>query len=97
MEAGELGVDYVLFGRPYADTHDEPHPKALDLAEWWSELMEIPAVVMAGRSLESIPAAVATGADFVGVHQAIWSHPAGPAEAARIAAAALQRPGRQAA
>ena len=97
MAAGEIGADYVFFGRPHADTHDQPHPKAIDLAGWWSELMEIPAVIMAGRSLDSINAAVATGAAFVGLHDAVWSHTGGPAEAVRIAAQRLAGPGRRAA
>lgn len=97
MEAGELGVDYLFFGRPHGDTHDEPHRKALDLAEWWSDLMEIPAVIMAGRSLDGVAAAAATGAAFVALHEAVWSHPDGPAEAVRKAAAALSQPGLRAA
>jgi thiamine-phosphate pyrophosphorylase len=40
MEAAEIGADYIFFGRFHGDTHDEPHPKALDLAAWWSELTE---------------------------------------------------------
>ena len=97
MEAGEIGADYLFFGRPHGDSHPEAHPKALDLAEWWSELMEIPAVVMAGDDVESIAAAASTGSAFVAVHDAIWSHPAGAAEAARSAAAILASPGRRAA
>ncbi len=97
MEAGEIGADYVLFGRPHGDTHDEPHPRALDLAEWWSELMEVPAVVVAGRALDSAAEAAATGAAFVALHNAIWSYPGGPGEAVRRAAAILAGPGRQAA
>jgi len=97
MEAGEAGVDYVFFGDPHGDTHDEPHPKALDLAEWWAELMEIPAVIMAGRSLESVAAAAATGAAFVAVNQAVWESAAGPGEAVATANAVLRREGRQAA
>ena len=88
MEAGQI-ADYVFFGRPHGDTHYAAHPKALELTEWWSELMEVPAVVMAGRSLESIGEAAATGAAFVAVNEAVWSHPAGPAEATRRALAAL--------
>jgi thiamine-phosphate pyrophosphorylase len=88
MEAGEV-ADYVFFGQPHGDTHDEPHPKALDLAEWWADLMEVPAVIMAGRSLTTLPQAVATGAAFVALHHAVWAHEAGPAEAVRRAAAAL--------
>lgn len=97
MQAGELEPDYLFFGRPHGDTHDDPHPKALDLAEWWSELAELPAVVMAGRSLDSVGEAAASGAAFVAVHEAIWAHPDGPAEAVRQAVAALGSRGRRAA
>ena len=97
MEAGEIGADYLFFGRPHGDTHDAPHPKALDLAEWWSELMEIPAVIMAGRSLASVGDAAATGAAFVAVNEAVWGHSSGPGEAVRAAHAALNEPGRRAA
>lgn len=97
MEAGEAGADYIFFGRPHGDTHDEAHPKALDLAEWWSDLMEIPAVMMAGRSVESLNAAAATGVGFVALHQAVWGHASGPAEALRRAADRLGAAGRRAA
>jgi thiamine-phosphate pyrophosphorylase len=95
MEAGELGPDYLLFGHPHGDTHDAPHPKALELAEWWSELTDVPAVAMAGRSLESVAEAAATGAAFVGLHQAVWSHAGGPADAIRQAQATLRRRARE--
>jgi thiamine-phosphate pyrophosphorylase len=97
MEAGEAGVDYVFFGRPHGDTHDAPHPKALALAEWWSELMEVPAIVMAGRTLASVEAAAATDAAFVALHDAVWSHSAGPGEAIRFADMVLKRARRRAA
>jgi len=97
MEAGEAGADYLFFGRPHGDTHDAPHPGALDLAEWWSDLMEVPAVAMAGRAPASIAEAAATGAAFVAANESIWSHPDGPAEAIRAANAILQREGRRAA
>ena len=69
MEAGEAGPDYLFFGREHDDTHDAPHPKTLDLAEWWSDVATIPAVVMAGRHIDSVSDAVATGAAFVGLAQ----------------------------
>jgi thiamine-phosphate pyrophosphorylase len=97
MEAGEAGADYLFFGRPHGDTHDAPHPKALDLAEWWSELMQVPAVVMAGRALDSVGEAAASGADFVALNDAVWSHTAGPGEAIRAALAILAKKGRRAA
>lgn len=97
MEAGELEPDYLFFGRPHGDTHDEPHPKALELAEWWTEIADVPAVAMAGGSLDSVADAAATGAAFVALHEAVWSHPAGPADAVRLAQAALAGRGRRAA
>ncbi len=97
MQAGELDVDYLFFGRPYGDTHDAPHPTALDLAEWWAEVMQIPAVIMAGRALESIAEAAATGAGFVALHDAVWAHPEGPGAAVRGAMTELKQAGRQAA
>ena len=92
MEAGEAEPDYLFFGKPHGDTHPEPHPKALDLAQWWSELTQIPAVVMAGSALGSLGQARETGAAFVALHRAVWEHPGGPAEAVRLAAAALAEP-----
>ena len=90
MEAGEVGVDYLFFGRPKGDTHADPHPQALDLAEWWADLMAIPAVVMAGQDIESIAAAAATGAAFVAANRAIWDNPEGPRAAVARANALLQ-------
>ena len=97
MQAGEIGVDYLFFGRLHGDTHDSPHPKALDLAEWWTEITEVPAVIMAGRSIDSVRDAAATGAEFVALHDAVWSHAGGPGEAMKLAAAMLRHAGRQAA
>lgn len=97
MEAGELDVDYLFFGRPHGDTHDAPHPKALDLAEWWSEVMQVPAVIMAGSRLSSVADAAATGAEFVAAGAAIWGGPAGPREAVREALSLMQSAGREAA
>lgn len=91
MEAGEVNPDYIFFGRPHGDTHDDPHPKALELCEWWAEITSIPAVMMGGRALASVAAAAATGASFVALHDAVWSHPGGPGDAVRIATDMLAR------
>ncbi|SEP59142.1 thiamine-phosphate pyrophosphorylase [Faunimonas pinastri] len=90
MEAAELGVDYIFFGKPYGDSHAEPHPKVLDLAAWWSDLMEVPAVVMAGNDPHSAKAAAETGASFVALQSAVWNWPDGPEAAIRIAAEAIE-------
>ena len=81
MQAGECGVDYVFFGRPHGDIRPEPHPKNIALAEWWSSIFEIPAVVMTGRDITSVADAAATGAEFVALQSACWDYDGGPAEA----------------
>jgi len=97
MEAAEIGADYIFFGRLHGDTHGPPHPKALDLAQWWSELTEIPAVIMAGRSIASVGEAAATGAAFVALNDAVWAHDEGPRAAIRQAHVVLNEMGRRAA
>ena len=81
MQAGECGVDYVFFGRPHGDIRPEPHPKNITLAEWWSSIFEIPAVVMTGQDITSVADAAATGAEFVALQSACWDYDGGPAEA----------------
>ncbi|MFD2647299.1 thiamine phosphate synthase [Devosia albogilva] len=72
MSFGELGIDYLLFGPLGGDTD----PKAAELASWWAETFEIPAVL-------SDPGATtldAAGAEFLALSTSIWSAPA-PADA----------------
>lgn len=93
MQAAETGADYVFFGMIEKPEEAMAHDKSLDLAEWWMPLFETPCVCFAGSDIASVDAVAATGADFVALRDAVWSHPAGPkaavAEAiARIAAAA---------
>jgi thiamine-phosphate pyrophosphorylase len=91
MRAGELGPDYVFFGRLDGDSGPEIFPKAFSLAAWWSSLFEIPAVVMGGNRIDSIAAAAAAGVEFACLGTAVWTHPDGPAaavaEANRVLAA----------
>ncbi len=81
MQAGEAEPDYLFFGRLDGDTLPGIYPKALALAQWWSGLFEIPAIVMGGSSLESVREAVAAGVEFVALRKAVWDHPDGPAAA----------------
>jgi len=85
LELGEANPDFVFFGRTDGDIRPEPHPKNLALAEWWSELVEIPGVVMGGSAVESVVECAATGVDFVALSLAILSHTDGPAAAVRRA------------
>ena len=72
LEVGELGPDYVFFGRLDGDTGLDIYPKALDLAAWWSELVEIPAIVMGGSALESVVTARDAGIEFVALSRAVF-------------------------
>ena len=56
-----------------------------------------PGGVMAGRSLDSVADAAATGAAFVALHEAVWSHREGPGEAVRSALSLCWPTGRRAA
>lgn len=90
MEAAEAEADYLFFGLPHGDIRPEPHPKAVDLAGWAAELMQVPTVLMAGNALTELHAAALAGTDFVALNRAVWDHPGGPAEALEIAARALR-------
>lgn len=83
LELGEANPDFMFFGRTDGDIRPEPHPKNLALAEWWSQLVEIPCVVMGGSSLESAVECAASGAEFVALGLAVVSHTDGPAAAVR--------------
>ena len=81
MEAGETQVDYVFFGDLDRPETPEGSVRARELAEWWVPLFEPPVVLMAGSDPSSLEAAIATGAEFVALRDAVWRHPAGPAAA----------------
>ncbi len=84
LEIGEAAPDYVLFGKIGADNKPEAHPRNIDLADWWASMVEIPCIIQAGNTLESIPGAVATGAEFVALGAAIFDS-ADPAAAIKEA------------
>lgn len=81
LEAGERLPDYVLFGKLGADEGAEPHRRNLDLAEWWSGIVEVPCIVQGGASLPSLERAAATGAEFVMLGRAVFGEGADPAAA----------------
>ncbi len=67
MSFGELDVDYVMFG-PLGGARDA---QAGELAQWWAETFEVPAV-------HSDPSAEAdvlktTAAEFIALSDCIWS------------------------
>ena len=90
MDAAEAGADYVAFGAFFATetkaTTHRPDPEILTI---WQETVETPCVAIGGIDAGNAAVLAKAGADFVAVSSAVWSHPAGPAEAVRALMAAL--------
>lgn len=82
---GELRPDYLFFGRFGYDQKPEPHPRNLKLGEWWSQMVALPCIVMAGSDPAGIADVAATGADFVALSQIVYGGEIDPAEAVRLA------------
>src|SRR5713226_8650041 len=72
MEAGEAGVDYVLFGEPDAKGQRPSVEAIAERLQWWAELFEPPRVGFAA-SREEAHEFAAAGADFVLVGDFIWN------------------------
>lgn len=72
LDIGEAQPDYIFFGKFGFDNKPEAHPRNLDLAEWWAEMIEIPCIVQAGSDIASVEAVAATGAEFVGLDAAVF-------------------------
>lgn len=94
IEAAERGADYVAFGAFFPTDTKEPKTRAsVEILEWWSELMVVPAVAIGGITPANCAPLVRAGVDFLAVVSAVWDHPEGPAAAVKsfneaIAAAA---------
>lgn len=73
MVIGEGPVDFLFFGRLDGDTNADIFPKSFKLAEWWSSLFQIPAVIMGGNNVESVEQASVEGIDFIALRDAIWN------------------------
>lgn len=84
MDAAEAGADYVAFGAffPTATkaTLHRPDPEILTI---WQETVEVPCVAIGGIDASNAGQLARAGADFVAVCSAVWTHPAGAAEAVR--------------
>ena len=67
MTAGELGVDYIMFG-PFSGAIA---PDVRDLAGWWAETMEIPSVLSDPEA--TAETADANGCEFLALSGSVWS------------------------
>ena len=67
MSFGELDVDYVMFG-PLGGATD---PQAAELAQWWAETFEVPAI---HSDPAAEPAMVAdTRVEFIALSDCVWA------------------------
>lgn len=83
MSIGERNPDYLLFGLLDRPDDDTLHPKTFDLATWWAQVFEIPAVALIGRDLSDVDKLAAEGVEFIAAREAAWAHSDGPAIAIR--------------
>jgi len=87
MEAGEAGVDYVMFGEPRADGSVPPAGQVIDRCQWWAEVFTTPCIGYAADPAMVKPLA-ATGAEFVALGE--WLFSDSPAEVAERMRAAVE-------
>ncbi|VAW18301.1 hypothetical protein MNBD_ALPHA12-2252 [hydrothermal vent metagenome] len=77
MLRGEAGADYLSFGSPVRP----PETEQIELAQWWSEMFEIPCVLFYPST--PLDRLVPIRCEFIGLGENLWSDPAGPAAAIR--------------
>jgi len=87
MSAGEINVDYVLFGDPGAG-EAPPLDATLERLQWWAEIFTTPCVGLA-ETLDAVAPIGATGADFVAFGDFVWAHASGAQDGVRQAALRL--------
>jgi len=84
MSRGELDVDYLLFG----PLNGELDPTDGENAQWWAEVMEVPAVL---SDPQADPATVdPAGCEFLAVSDSVWGAAEGSAQAATAFARRLE-------
>lgn len=69
MSFGELDVDYVMFG-PLGGA---PDPQASELAQWWAETFEVPAIY--SDPAADIALVSSTSAEFIALSDCVWASP----------------------
>ena len=72
LKRAELEPDFIFFGRIGKDILPAAHPRNLEIATWWSQMVETPCIVLGGTDVETIHETASTGADFVALSQAVF-------------------------
>lgn len=87
MEAGDQGADYVAFGAFFETKSKDPEKlkkygvPTTDILNWWMDYTVLPCVAIGGMTPQNCGEAVAAGADFIAVINAVWSHDKSPSQA----------------
>ncbi|SCY38393.1 thiamine phosphate synthase [Paracoccus tibetensis] len=71
MTAGENGADYVSFGPVGDSALYRGEPAALELFQWWSEMIEVP-VVAEGAITRELINSLSPLSDFIAIGPEIW-------------------------
>lgn len=80
MTAGEVSADYIAFGPASETPLGTGAPVDFETLEWWSEVVEVPAVLEGGLTLE-IAEKFAPVTDFIALGSEVWHAPEGAAKA----------------
>ncbi|MCA1262874.1 thiamine phosphate synthase, partial [Nitratireductor aquimarinus] len=91
LQRGEMQPDYLFFGRFGYDNKPEPHPRNLTLGEWWSEMVQIPCIVMGGNAVTSAEPVAQSGCDFIALGAAVFSDEIDAAAAVKEANVILEK------
>ncbi|WP_375465057.1 thiamine phosphate synthase [uncultured Methylobacterium sp.] len=71
MDAGEAGIDYLMFGGLYPDGVAPDASAVRARAAWWAEIFETPCIGVAAAA-DEVAALAQTGAEFVGLESGLW-------------------------
>jgi len=72
MNAAEAGADYVAFGPVGDSALYRGEPAALELFQWWSEMIEVP-VVAEGAITRELLTQLTPVTDFIALGPEIWA------------------------
>lgn len=77
---GEVQADFIFFGRLDGDFKPEPHPKNMEMGEWWASMIDIPCIVMGGADASHVIEMAADGVEFVAFSRAVFEAPGTPSD-----------------
>ena len=83
MSVGEAGADYVMFG-----SDEAPFDQTVERVAWWVPIFQTPCVGVA-PTIDGVGRLASEEVEFVGISDAVWRAPEGPAAAVAAAVAML--------